>query len=169
MLFNWEVAIRAVLISFATVLAYLLAMRLLMGVLKTINHGISGVVKKERVKTLSFVISNLLAFGLAILGALVILANSGVEIGPLLAGLGILGLGFGLAAQTLIRDYIFGFFILFENHYNVGDELEIQGKRGWVKELTLRYTILEGKEGQTYFFPNSQIIQITKFPQERES
>src|SRR3989304_1948773 len=164
MLFNWEVAIRAVLISFVTVLAYLLAKRRLMGVLKTINHGISGVGKKERVKTLSFVISNLLAFGLAILGALVILANSGVEIGPLLAGLGILGLGFGLAAQTLIKDYISGFFILFENHYNVGDELEIQGKRGWVKEMTLRYTVLEGKEGETHLFPNSQVTQVTKFP-----
>ena len=162
--FDWAVVSRVILISAATVLAYLVVMRLLMGILKTINHGISGIVKKERVKTLSSVISNLLGFGLAALGILVILANSGIEIGPLLAGLGILGLGFGLAAQTLIKDYISGFFILFENHYNVGDELEIAGKRGWVKEMTLRYTVLEGKEGETHLFPNSQIIQVTKFP-----
>lgn len=132
-------------------------------ILETINHGITGGRKRERIKTLRSIISNLLSFGIGVAALLIILSEFGVDIAPLIAGLGVLGLGIGLAAQTLIKDYISGFFIFFENQFNVGDEIEIAGKRGTVDELTLRYTVLKDEKGDTHIVPNSQITAVTRF------
>lgn len=128
-----------------------------------INHGLGKDVKEERIKTLSSVLTNLISFAVGITTILIILSELGVDIAPLIAGIGILGLGVGFASQTLVKDYISGFFILFEGQFNVGDEVEIGGKKGTVEELSLRSTILKDKEGNTHIIPNSKITTVTRY------
>jgi small conductance mechanosensitive channel len=158
-----EKVIRIILVLIGAYLTREASMRLIRSGLSGLDRGVSVKVKMERVKTLGSVFSNLASFVIGIIALLIILSELGVDIAPLLAGLGVLGLGVGLAAQTLIKDYISGFFILFENQFNVGDEIEIAGKRGAVKELSLRFTLLKDSKGSTYLISNSEISTVTKF------
>ncbi len=93
-------------------------------------------------------------FGIALLSALAI---AGVEIAPLLAGAGIAGIGISLAAQSLIKDIINGFLILFEDHFGMGDVISVQGLTGSVEYINLRITQLRDSEGRVITIPNSQI------------
>ena len=86
-----------------------------------------------------------------------ILAIAGVEVGPILAGAGIIGVGISLAAQSLIKDFINGFFILFEDHFGVGDVITVGDLSGSVESLNLRITQLRDSEGRLITIPNSQI------------
>ena len=99
-------------------------------------------------------IAGSLIFGIA---TLKILDISGVEVGPLLAGAGIIGVGISLAAQSLIKDFINGFFILFEDQYGVGDVITVGDLSGSVESLNLRITQLRDTEGRLITIPNSQI------------
>lgn len=134
--------------------------------LAQIDHGIAKEIKKERVRTLNSVLSNLFNFAISLAAFLIILSEFAINITPLLAGLGILGLGAGFASQTLVRDYISGFFILFENIFNVGDEIEVAGKKGEVVDLSMRTTTLKDGEGKIHIIPNSQIAVVTKETEE---
>ena len=86
-----------------------------------------------------------------------ILSIAGVQVAPLLAGAGIIGVGISLAAQSLIKDFINGFFILFEDHYGVGDVITVGDLSGLVELLNLRITQLRDSEGRLITIPNSQI------------
>ncbi len=87
--------------------------------------------------------------------------NVFVNIGPLLAGAGILGLAFSFGAQSLVKDVIAGFFILVENQFAVGDVIEISGKSGSVERMTLRVTVLRDGEGTMHVVPNSAITTVS--------
>jgi small conductance mechanosensitive channel len=128
-----------------------------------VDHTISRKVKDERVKTLGAVISNLTSLLIWGVAVLITLSELAINIAPLIAGVGVMGLGVGFASQTLVKDYISGFFILFENQFNVGDEIEIGGKRGAVRDLSLRTTILEDGEGSLHIVPNSKITTVTRY------
>lgn len=93
-------------------------------------------------------------FGMAVL---VVLAIAGVQVGPLLAGAGIIGVGISLAAQSLVKDFINGFLILFEDHYGIGDVITVEGLTGSVEYVNLRITQLRDIEGRLITIPNSQI------------
>ena len=97
--------------------------------------------------------------GLIIFGVttLQLLRIAGVEVGPLLAGAGIIGVGISLAAQSLIKDFINGFFILFEDQFGVGDVITVGNLSGSVESLNLRITQLRDSEGRLITIPNSQI------------
>ncbi len=87
--------------------------------------------------------------------------NVFVNIAPLLAGAGILGLAFSFGAQSLVKDVISGFFILVENQFGVGDVIEIAGKSGTVERMTLRVTVLRDGEGTMHVIPNSTITTVS--------
>lgn len=97
--------------------------------------------------------------GTLIFGVMVIamLAVTGIQVGPLLAGAGIIGVGISLAAQSLIKDIINGFFILFEDQFGIGDVVTIDNVSGSVETLNLRITQLRNTEGCLITIPNSQI------------
>jgi small conductance mechanosensitive channel len=88
---------------------------------------------------------------------LMILTELGVAITPVLASVGVVGLAFGLGAQTLVKDVINGLFILFENQYTVGDTVELTGVAGTVEELTLRTTFVRDIYGTIHIIPNGEI------------
>src|ERR1017187_8463070 len=85
----------------------------------------------------------------------------GINLTPLLASAGVVGVGIGLGAQSLFKDIINGIFILVENQYNVGDTVKLASLTGTVEDLTLRLTTLRDGDGTVYFIPNSQIATVS--------
>jgi small conductance mechanosensitive channel len=90
-----------------------------------------------------------------------ILGVLGINFTPLLASAGVVGVGIGLAAQSLFKDIINGVFILVENQFNVGDNVKLGSLAGVVEDLTLRVTTLRDGDGTLYFIPNSQIATVS--------
>ncbi len=88
------------------------------------------------------------------------LAIAGIQIAPLLAGAGIVGIGISLAAQSLIKDIINGFLILLEDHFGIGDVVSVNGLTGAVEHVNLRITQLRDTEGRLITIPNSQISTV---------
>lgn len=95
--------------------------------------------------------------GLALMSSL----NVFVNIGPLLAGAGILGLAVSFGAQGLVKDVISGFFYLLENQFAVGDVIEVAGKSGVVERMTLRVVMLRDTYGVVHIIPNGQITTVS--------
>jgi small-conductance mechanosensitive channel len=90
----------------------------------------------------------------------------GINIGPLLAGAGVVGLAVGFGAQSLVKDVISGFFILLENLMNVGDVVEIAGQAGLVESINLRITTLRDLSGNVHIIPNGEISVVTNMTKE---
>ncbi len=97
---------------------------------------------------------------------LVILQEVGVEIGPILAGAGILGLAVGFGGQNLVRDVISGFFIILENQVRVGDVAIINGTGGLVEKVNFRTIVLRDLAGVVHVFPNGTITTLSNMTQE---
>lgn len=110
-----------------------------------------------RVSTFSLVLKRTIAVAWAGVGVLVALAAVGVNIGPLLAGAGIIGLAISFASQSLIKDVINGFFILLDDQYAVGDVIVVGDVGGFVENINLRITQLRNDEGRLITIPNSAI------------
>lgn len=116
---------------------------------------------KKRADTLASVIRHLLNVVILIVAVMTILAQLGVEIGPILAAAGIVGLAIGFGAQSLVKDVINGFFILLEDQIRVGDVVDINGKGGLVEKVNLKMTILRDLAGNVHFIPNGTIDIVT--------
>jgi moderate conductance mechanosensitive channel len=93
--------------------------------------------------------------------ALLLTFNIFIDIGPILAGAGILGLAVSFGAQSLVKDVISGFFILFENQFGLGDVIEAAGKSGTVEKMTLRVVVLRDVYGIMHIVPNSEIKVVS--------
>jgi moderate conductance mechanosensitive channel len=93
--------------------------------------------------------------------AVLLTFNFFIDIGPILAGAGILGLAVSFGAQSLVKDVISGFFILFENQFAIGDVIEVAGKSGVVEKMTLRVVVLRDGEGIMHVVPNSEIKVVS--------
>ena len=93
--------------------------------------------------------------------ALLMTLNQFINIAPILAGAGILGLAFSFGAQSLVKDVITGFFMLVENSISVGDTVEIAGKTGTVERVTLRVVRLRDVDGTLHIIPNGQITTVS--------
>ncbi len=104
------------------------------------------------------------ATSFSIVGFLVflqVLTLLSIDYRPLLASAGIVGVGIGLAAQSLFKDIINGIFILVEDQYNVGDVIKVASLQGTVEDLTLRLTRLRDGDGTLYIIPNSQVATVS--------
>ncbi|HEX2219285.1 MAG TPA: mechanosensitive ion channel family protein [Gemmatimonadales bacterium] len=93
--------------------------------------------------------------------ALLLTFNVFINIGPILAGAGILGLAVSFGAQSLVKDVISGFFILFENQFAIGDVVEAGGKSGVVEKMTMRVVVLRDLQGTMHVIPNSEIKVVS--------
>ncbi len=111
----------------------------------------------QRARTLGQILRNLCT--VVVVGAVIIhsLSVLGWNVGPLLAGAGILGVALGFGAQALVRDIIAGVFILAEDQFAVGDVIEVNGKAATVEELTVRCTTLRDFNGHLHFVPNGEM------------
>lgn len=91
---------------------------------------------------------------------LVVFDQLGINLAPLLAGAGIVGLALGFGAQVLVRDVIAGLFILVEDQYGVGDVIDLGDVGGVVEEVNLRVTRLRAPDGKVWFVPNGEIRKV---------
>lgn len=89
-----------------------------------------------------------------------------VDVTPIIASAGVLGLALAFGAQELVRDFFAGFFILLENQYNIGDIVRIQGTFGKIERITLRLTIIRDEEGVVHFIPNGQVGMVSNCTRE---
>ncbi len=119
-----------------------------------------------RFSTVSQVSKSLLATLIVVIGFLSLLAALGLDLGPLLAGAGIVGLAISLASQSLLKDIINGFLILLEDQYGVGDVIEVDGVAGMVEVMNLRITQLRNEEGRLITVPNGQIGMVQNLSKE---
>ncbi|MBD3375574.1 mechanosensitive ion channel [candidate division KSB1 bacterium] len=116
---------------------------------------------KKRADTLSSVIGYVLRITIFIVGLMLILGELGIEVGPIIAAAGIIGLAVGFGAQSLVKDVISGFFILLQDQIRVGDVVQIAGKGGLVEHVNLKMTILRDLAGNVHYVPNGTIDVVT--------
>lgn len=116
---------------------------------------------KKRAETFTSIIRILMTIGIVAVGGVSILSELGVEIGPVLAAAGVVGLAVGFGAQHLVQDVISGFFLLLEDQIRVGDVVEVAGKNGLVERLTPRTVVLRGGDGSVHFVRAGQINIVT--------
>lgn len=117
----------------------------------------------RRTKTLGKLVHNIIAYTVNFITILLILGQFGVNLGPLLAGAGVLGLAIGFGAQSLVKDVITGFFIIFEDQFAVGDIVQIDQYKGTVEEIGIRITRIKSWTGEVHIIPNGNIKQVTNF------
>ncbi|MDH5695209.1 MAG: mechanosensitive ion channel family protein [Dehalococcoidia bacterium] len=110
-----------------------------------------------RSETLSRIVVQVISVIIWVVAIMMVLSALGVDITPLLAGIGVGALAIGFAAQNIIRDYLHGFFILMEDWYRVGEVATVAGIGGLVENITLRRTILRDLNGTMHVIPNSKI------------
>ncbi|MBI4995638.1 MAG: mechanosensitive ion channel family protein [Rhodocyclales bacterium] len=115
----------------------------------------------QRIRTLSRVIRYVLTVTVSVVTGLVVLGEFGVSVAPILGAAGVVGIAVGFGAQSLVKDYFNGFFVLLENQIRIGDVVEAGGKAGVVEELTLRYLRLRDYSGNVHFVPNGTISVVT--------
>jgi small conductance mechanosensitive channel len=113
-----------------------------------------------RARTLLPLLRNIIMITLAAIVLLVMLSQFGLDIGPLLAGAGIIGIAVGFGAQTLAKDVITGMFILLENQIGVGDVVRVGDRSGLVEALTIRTIRLRDMNGNVYIVPFSEVTVV---------
>ncbi len=121
---------------------------------------------QQRVDTLSSVFTAGGRVIIVLVTLLTLMPLAGISIGPLLAGVGILGLAIGFGAQSLVKDVISGLFILLDNQYSKGDVVTVGGVTGLVDDVGLRRTVLRDLDGIVHYIPNGEIAVASNFTQE---
>ncbi|WP_370454574.1 mechanosensitive ion channel family protein [Geobacillus sp. C56-T2] len=120
-------------------------------------------ISERREATLVRLLDNVITYVLYFIALLMILDTFGVPVKGLLAGAGVVGLAVGFGAQSLVKDVITGFFIIFEDQFAVGDYVRIGNFEGYVEEIGLRVTKIKSWTGEVHILPNGSIIEVTNF------
>ncbi|MBN1189416.1 MAG: mechanosensitive ion channel family protein [Dehalococcoidales bacterium] len=169
MLYDWFIAkgIRVVIIIAVAVVLYFIFKFLIPGLIRRfISRRMAGELDaeiKKRTDTLSSILITITGVIILIVAVITILPEFGVNIATLIAGIGVGGLAIAFAAQNLVRDFITGFFILFEDQYRIGDVVTIAGISGSVEDITLRRTILRDLDAKVHSIPNGKVEVSTNF------
>jgi moderate conductance mechanosensitive channel len=116
-----------------------------------------------RKMTLLPLLRNVVRISLGVIATMLVLSHLGINIGPLLAGAGVVGLAVGFGAQTLVRDVITGAFILLEDAISVGDWVTAAGYSGTVERLSVRTMTLRDLSGTVHMIPFSEVTSVTNF------
>jgi small conductance mechanosensitive channel len=119
------------------------------------------VMRSARMRTLLPLLKNCVVVIVTAIAAFTALSELGVDIGPLLAGAGVVGLAVGFGAQTLVKDVITGAFILFENQIAVGDVVDLGGTSGVVEGMTIRTVTLRDGAGSVITIPFGDVVRVT--------
>ena len=118
---------------------------------------LSAVELKKRMDTLDQLGANVLRFFIVVIAGLMILQSVNLDIGPAVAGLGIVGVAVGFGAQHLVKDYLNGSLILIENQFSKGDVIRVAGVSGTVEDFSLRRTTVRDLDGVVHTVPNGEI------------
>ena len=127
------------------------------------REAAAGDAAGTRKLTLLPLLKNVVRISLVLIVSMIVLSQLGINIGPLLAGAGVIGLAIGFGAQTLVRDVITGAFILMENAISVGDWVEAGGHSGTVESLTVRTVTLRDLAGTVRVIPFGDVTTVTNY------
>ncbi|MEO7396002.1 MAG: mechanosensitive ion channel family protein [Candidatus Limnocylindria bacterium] len=161
------VTLRLLLILIAALVAFLLVRAAVgIGVRHLLEHrsdeaGTSLLQAPElerRITTIGRLLVRIAGGVIGVLAILMALQLFGIDIGPAVAGLGVVGIAVGFGAQTLIRDWLAGIFVVLENQYSQGDIVSIAGVEGKVEDFSLRRTTLRDLSGTVHTVPNGHIV-----------
>ena len=165
-----ELVVRLVLIALAALIA-IIALRIgvNVGVRHMVEHrtaSSAGLAPPEglegRVRTVGQLIVRVGGAVILVIAALMVLGELGINIGPAIAGLGLVGVAVGFGAQSLVRDWLAGIFVVLENQYSYGDLVRVAGVEGTVEDFSLRRTLLRDADGSFHTVPNGQILVATR-------
>lgn len=117
----------------------------------------------RRMTTVGKLMKNVASYVVYFIVAMLILSEFGINLGPLLAGAGVLGLAIGFGAQSLVKDIITGFFIVLEDQFAVGDIIQTGQFKGTVEMIGLRTTRIQSWTGELHIIPNGMINEVTNF------
>jgi small-conductance mechanosensitive channel len=140
----------------------LLGYRLLVGLLDRVARAMP-VHESARFRTLTSLVTSLARWALGFVVFVLVLRELGVDILPIIVSAGVVGLAVGFGAQTLIRDVITGFFLLFEGLLHVGDVVQIGATSGIVESIGLRVTTVRADDGALRVLPNGQITEYANY------
>jgi small conductance mechanosensitive channel len=153
--------IRVIVIIAIAVAVYLICRPIVRSVIRRIvSHRMAGEDKAEiqqRTNTLSSILIKIIGIIILVVAVITILPEFGVNIATLIAAIGIGGLAIAFAAQSLVRDFIAGFFVLLEDQYGIGDVVSIAGIAGVVEDITLRRTVLRDLDANVHSIPNGKV------------
>ena len=124
------------------------------------TRRLSAADEKRRVDTVVNAFRNLAVVVVVLVAGMLVLNELGISMLPILATAGVAGVALAFGAQSLIKDYFAGFFLLIEDQIRMGDVVELAGKAGEVEEVTLRYVRLRDGEGYVHFIPNGEIKAV---------
>lgn len=152
---------RVVLIAIVAWIALGVTQRLIRIFRQRITRGMDDPEQIKRVETLGRVFRYIAAVTILVIATVLILSELGIAVAPILGAAGVIGLAVGFGAQSLVKDYFAGFFILLENQIRQGDVVDIAGKAGLVEEVTLRYVRLRDYDGNVHIVSNGLITTVT--------
>ncbi len=141
--------------------AHRLTARLIRVFRSRIAPRITSAEDMRRADTLARVSRHLANVIIVLIAGILVMSELGISVAPILGAAGVVGLAFGFGAQSLVKDYVSGFFLLLENQLIRGDVVEIVGKSGEVEDVTLRYVQLRDYGGNVHFVPNGLITTVT--------
>ncbi|MDM5231109.1 mechanosensitive ion channel family protein [Lysinibacillus pakistanensis] len=162
----WEQAVDATIDIMLILIISWIAVRLgkkfikkvfLIRIRSPLNHS------ERRQRTISRLLQSIISYAVYFSAIIAILSRLDIKIAGLLAGAGIVGLAIGFGAQSLVKDVITGFFIIFEDQFGVGDYIKINGAEGTVVEIGLRTTKINGGTGEQFIIPNGSIGEVVNY------
>ncbi len=130
------------------------------------RRGRGGVEVEKRATTLGAIFRKTVVAVIWVVAFIMILKEAGFDIGPILAGAGVVGLAVGFGAQNLVRDVVSGLFILLEDQVRVNDVAVVNGTGGLVEQINLRTIVLRSQDGTTHVFPNGSITSLSNMTHE---
>ncbi len=116
--------------------------------------------RQQRAEAIGTLLRSVITATVVIIGLLLILPILGIDVAPLLASAGVLGVALGFGAQSLVKDYLSGIFLVFEDQYGVGDMVDLGEAIGVVEDVTLRITRLRDLSGVVWYVRNGEILRV---------
>jgi len=130
-----------------------------------LETGETSVRAEQRIDALSSVLRSVVSFVIWLVAVLMCLGEVGIDLAPLLAGAGVLGVAIGFGSQSLVRDFLSGMFILIEDQFGVGDIVDLGEASGTVEAVSLRTTRLRAVDGTVWHMPNGEITRVGNMSQ----
>lgn len=161
---SWKNVVDIVLIVFGTIVAvYIIKIleSIIINLIQVVMCDIKA--KGKRFQTITKIIGTTLQILIMFLAVVIFVYALNIDIAPLLAGAGIAGIAISFAGQNLFKDVINGVFILFEDQFGIGDEIQINDLTGVVEDMTLRITVMRDLSGVVHIISNSQITSVSVF------
>jgi small conductance mechanosensitive channel len=125
--------------------------------------------RRQRAETVGSLLRSITSLAIGVLAVMLVLGEIGLNLGPFIAGAGIIGVAVAFGAQNVIKDFLSGIFMVLEDQYGVGDEIDTGVATGTVEWVSLRSTRLRDADGVAWHVPNGEIKRVANFSQRRPS